>query len=211
MVIVTDNHFYFIFVQTDSNMKWNLKETKTVNGKEVRVYESSTGSTCETMEIYIDSGGNKWFGFRDLFKIPYIRVAYAKHISDLFSIGLGLSDIVAWCKAEKDLIRSDDPEKYEKLFALILEKERIAKSTADPVRQHLALCTVYVLSDDERIDLFKDEDAETKLKLWGGDRGAITFFLNWHNAHIQRYTKALDRISKTVLKVDKFNQRTQAQ
>jgi hypothetical protein len=133
-----------------------------------------------------------------------MRIAYSKHISDLFTIGLSLKDILKWCEEEKNLIRSADPEKYEKLYSMILEKERIAKHTADPIKQHIALCTVYVLSDQERVDYFDDAMAEEKMNLWNADTSMIAFFLSWHNQHIQHYTKTLEGITRTASSLEKM-------
>lgn len=180
-------------------MKWKLVEQKLVRNKPTRIYRNeATGSECQTELLLTDDQNNNWWGFKDLRMIPYIRITYAKHISDLFSIGLSLKDIQDWCKQEKDLLRGKDPEKYEKLYALILEKERLANYTADPTKQHLALCTVYVLREDERIDHFSDEISAEKLQIWNADIGLLSFFLSWHNNHIQNFIKTLDRITPIV-------------
>jgi hypothetical protein len=119
-----------------------ISETAAKN-KLKRLYRNEQGIEVKTTEIYQDKDGGKWFGFDDLFKIPIMRLSMSRHISDLFTMGLSLKDILDWCNQEKKLIRSDDTDKYEKLYSLILEKERLATYTADPVRMHLALCTVY--------------------------------------------------------------------
>src|SRR5919108_662107 len=114
----------------------------------VRYYKNErTNTEVKTEHIYTDKDGKMYFGFADLYKIPYIRSVYAKHINDLYSVGLSLKDILKWCEQEKTILKSDDPEKYEKLYALILEKEGIASHTADPIQQHLSLCTIYVLAE----------------------------------------------------------------
>lgn len=182
-------------------MKWELNGTKEVKGKEVRTYRNAaTGTECQTEFLIADADGNRWFGFKDLRQIPYIRITYAKHVSDLFSIGLSLKDILDWCDQEKKLIKGTDPEKYEKIYALILEKEKLAQHTADPIKQHLALATVYALQDEERIDYFSDTIAEEKLKIWNADPHLTAFFLSWHNRHITDFIKTLDRITPIVLK-----------
>lgn len=178
---------------------YNLTKTEERNGKEFRTYTNSkTGTETQTTHIYTDREGARWFGFVDLFKIPYMRVAYSKHIADLFTMGLGLKDILQWTDEMKTLLKSDDPEKYEKLYALTLEKERIAKNTADPIKQHLNLATVYVLAEEERVDHFDDKIAADKLKLWLADTDALSFFLTWHNEHIQSFTSNLNTILGTV-------------
>ena len=178
---------------------YQLTSEKVTNGKIKRVYRNDQGIEVKTSEIYKDTDGTIWFGFDDLFKIPIMRLSMARHISDMFTMGLSLKDILDWCNQEKKLIKENDPDKYEKLYALILEKERLAIYTADPVRQHLALCTVYVLAADERIDYFDEEDSTKKLKLWGGMIEAIPFFLTWYNVITRDYIRDLKNISQTVL------------
>lgn len=189
-------------------MKWELKETKEVKGKELRTYRNdATGTECQTELLITDERGVKWFGFKDLRQIPYIRITYAKHISDLYTNGLSLKDILDWCSKEKKLIKSkDDPERDEKLYAMILEKERLASFTADPIKQHLALASVYVLKADERIDYFSDPIAEEKLMYWNADPALIAFFLSWLNSRIISYIKILEKISPIVLKHLQQNQ-----
>lgn len=183
-------------------MLYKLIAEKTENNKAVRVYRNDrTGTEVKTEHIFTDKEGKKYFGFSDLFKIPYIRSVYAKHINDLYGLGLSLKDLLAWCAKEKELLRSEDSEKYEKLYAMVLEKERIVQHSADPIRQHLALCTVYVLSEDEPVDFFSESVAEDKLTAWQHDIEAVTFFLNWHHEHMQRYTALLKKSLKTVSKV----------
>lgn len=178
--------------------------------KIIRTYiNNSTGTEITVQEIYKDKEGKTWLGFTDLFNIPIIRVAMARNITDLFSLGLSLKDILTWCNEEKKLLKSNDPEKYEKLYSLILEKEKLASFTADPIRQHLALCTVYILGDDERIDYFNENIAMGKLDYWAGIPEAVAFFLHWHNEHIRRYSKTLENISKTVLKLSDNSRKVQ--
>lgn len=174
-------------------------EERTENNRRVRVYKNqSTGTESKTTPIYKDNNGVEWWGFTDLYKIPYMRIAYSKHIADMFTMGLSLADILKWCADEKALLKGNDPDKYEKLYALILEKERLANYTADPIKLHLALCSVYVLREEEAIDQFSDAQAQEKLLLWAVDREAQAFFLTWHNEHMQNFWETLAGISQTV-------------
>lgn len=184
-------------------------EDETTGKKPTRTYiNTETQTRVKTSLIYTDKAGKKWWGFTDLFKIPYIRIAYARHISDLYTMGLSLKDILGWCEAEKKLIRSDDKEKYEKLYALILEKENLAKHTADPVKQSLALSTVYILADDEQVDFFDDSIAEKKMTEWNGDLNTVAFFLSWYTDCIRACTKDLQKLSATVLKMQEQKENT---
>lgn len=185
-------------------MSYKLIKEDLASKKPTRTYENTrTFTQIKTTLIITDKEGAGWWGFTDLFQIPIMRISMAKHISDLYNVGLSLKDILDWCNQEKALIKGNDPDKYEKLFALILEKEKIATFTADPIKQHLALCTVYIMADDEQVDYFDEAKAEEKLKYWGGLPDLIPFFLTWHNEHIQRYMKGLEKITATVSKLEK--------
>lgn len=159
---------------------------------------TKTGNEIKLSLIHQDQDGSKYWGFVDLFKMPIMRSSMAKNITDMYTIGMTLKDILKWCADEKDLLKSDDPEKYEKLYALILEKERLATYTADPLKQQLALTTVYILEDDERVDYFDEAIAEKKLKAWSGRPDLIAFFLTWQTDHIGRYLKTLAKVSAIV-------------
>jgi hypothetical protein len=164
----------------------------------IRTYiQEKTGNEFQTELIHTDPNGAQWYGFRDLFKIPYIRIAYAKQIADLYTTGLALADILEWCSKEKVLLKGNDPEKYEKLYSMVLDKENLAKSTADPLQQHLGLCTVYVLADDERIDYFDLNISQGKMSRWRLFPETTAFFLSWHTAHIHNYITHYNSTSKT--------------
>lgn len=181
-------------------MKWKIQ---TDDGK-TRVYENDKNSaTIQTTLIYTDKMGNDWWAFYDLFNIPYLRIAYSKTISDLFRVGISAEDLKTWIAKEKELLRAakTDPEQYEKLYALILEKEVLINSTVDPLQQHLALCTIYVLGDNEVIDQYSQRDAAEKMKLWQLDVEAESFFLTWHIDRMASYTKVLNELSQIALKV----------
>lgn len=181
-------------------MLYELVAEKTENNRPVRTFRNTkTGTETKLSLIHTDSEGGKWWGFMDLYKIPIMRISMARNITDLYTIGLSLKDIKTWCSEEKTLLKSNDPEKYEKLYALVLEKERIATFAADPIKQQLALCTVYIIADDERVDYFDEQEAEKKLKEWKAFPDMVAFFLTWHTDHIQRYIKRLAKISTTAL------------
>lgn len=182
-------------------MSYEMTQSRDVRGKEERTYKNQQGTEVKLNEIYKDKSGTKWFGFADLYNIPVIRTVMARHLTDLYGIGLSLKDILSWCAEEKKLIKSADPEKYEKLYSLVLEKEKLAAFTADPIKQNLALCTVYIVRDGERIDYFDESLAEEKLKEWKAFPEMVGFFLNWHTKRIQDYIKNLSKISATVSKL----------
>lgn len=186
-----------------------VKETKEGNTP-VRVWRNSTtGTETKLSLIYDHKDLGKFWGFADLYKIPIMRMTMVRNITDLYTIGLSLKDIQTWCEEEKKLLKSSDPEKYEKLYALVLEKERIATFTADPIKQQLALCTVYILHDEERIDYFDEAEATKKLQQWKPHQELVAFFLTWHTVHIQRYIKRLGKISQTVLNLQEQQRQMQ--
>lgn len=164
----------------------------------VRTWRNVKTGTEIKLTMLHEEEGQRYWGFIDLYKMPIMRISMAKNITDLYNIGLTLKDIQSWCSQEKELLTSDDPEKYEKLYALVLEKERIATHTADPIRQQLALTTVYILEDDERIDYFDEAIAERKLQNWKARPDLIAFFLTWQTDHIGRYMKTLQKVSAIV-------------
>lgn len=176
-------------------MKWKIQ----FESADMRIYENdSNNSTIQTDLVYTDKLGNRWWAFYDLFQIPYLRIAYSKTITDLFSIGLTADDLRTWIKREKELLRKNDPEKYEKLYAMILEKEQAITTTIDPMQQHLAIATIYVLGDKEQIDFYSAKIAQEKVDLWKLDEDAQIFFLNYHIKRMGNYTQALNTPLQTV-------------
>lgn len=182
------------------------KVSEQLEGKRlIRTFRNiKTGNETKLGLIHEDKDVGRWWAFEDLYKMPIMRVSMAQNITNLYGIGLTLKDIIAWCTEEKKLLKSNDPEKYEKLYALILEKERLATFTSDPIKQQLALCTVYVVADDERIDYFDEAAAQKKLEFWKGLPGLVSFFLTWQTNRIGLYMKTLNKISQTVLAVDRL-------
>ncbi len=174
-------------------MQWQLK---TQTDKDRTYINSQTGTEIKTSLIHIDQLGRNWWGFHDLLSIPYIRIAYSKTVSDLFQIGLTADDLKSWCTKEKALLRSNDPEKYEKLYSMVLEKESAVKNAADPLKQHLALATIYILDDQERIDYFSHDLMSEKLKKWELDYEAQAFFLTWQTDRISQFSMLLNNLSQ---------------
>lgn len=174
-------------------MNWELIED---TGKHRKYIQKKTGSECETQLIYTDATGRDWWGFVDLFKMPFIRIAFSQQIANLFATGISVEDWEKWDNEEKALCKSSDPEKYEKIYSIILEREKARKSIVDPIKQNLALCTVYVLQTGERIDYFDNRQATEKMNLWQMDTDSASFFLNWHLKRIKPYIDSLNTISQ---------------
>lgn len=183
-------------------MLYELTSEKQEGQRTVRTYKNNkTGSQTKLSLIYTDKDGGKWWAFMDLYSIPIMRVSMAKNITDMYTIGLSLKDIQSWCADLKKELKGSDPEKYEKTYAKLLEMENIATFTADPIKQQLALCTVYILADDELIDYFDETQSFNKMNYWKGNNEMVAFFLTWHTKAIQPYIKRLDRISTIASKM----------
>lgn len=178
-------------------MKWEISKEE---GK-VRTYRNErTGSEIQTHVIYTDIFGNDWYAFKDLFKLPMLRIVYSKQVADFFNTGVTPEDLDKWDEEELRLLKSDDPEKYEKLYAVVLERRRLRKSIVDPIQQHLSLCAVYVMFPDERIDYFDMATIARKMTIWKGDTDAVAFFLSWHSRHIEHCIDSLKSTSQIALK-----------
>jgi hypothetical protein len=179
-------------------MKWEIIRETSQEGETParRTYQNDhTGTTCEVELIYTDADGRKWWGFTNLLNIPYIRFSFTKAISDLFQTALSKADIDTWIKEQKALLKSNDAERYEKLYALLLEKETAINSVVDPLQQQLALATVYIMEDEENIGYFSHEEATRKMAQWRQYPESIAFFLQWHTDQIQRSLQPLETIS----------------
>lgn len=192
--------------QTQTSMTYELISERVENKRPTRTYKNKqTGGETKLYLIYEDKDNpakGRWWGFTDLYKIPIMRMVMARNITDLYNVGLSLKDIQDWCSQEKTLLRGNDPEKYEKLYQLVLEKEKLATFTADPIKQQIALATVYVLKDDERIDYFDEQASYEKLQSWKPFPELSAFFLHWLNRATQPYIDRFSKISTTALKAD---------
>lgn len=164
-----------------------------------RVFSNSvTGSTCTMTKHYVDNEGNAWFGFDDLTAIPYTRNFAATKISSLYTLGLSKDDLTGFISKQKTIIKSNDPEKYEKLFALVLDFESKAQNAADPVKQMSSLVCVYFTLNDEPIDSFEGGLQAKKMTLLEADPEAHAFFLSKQIELTERYMTSLNLISQIV-------------
>jgi hypothetical protein len=184
-------------------LRFLREEHRVVNKKQVpfRVYENTITSTevC-TYLLHTDRAGHRWYTFEDLFAIPFMRQLAAKKVVDLYGHDLTLADITAHMTQLKALLRSAEPDKYERCYAKVLELETLAGGMADPVKQCIGLCTVYLLLDDEQPDTYNQSTQNVKLTVLSLDLDAQSFFLNWwteHMRHSGQLLKALSRIAST--------------
>ena len=168
-----------------------------------RVYiNDQTGTEVATYHLRTGEDGEKWWAFEDLMNIPFMRKAATDHIAQLYSAGVTRDDLKRFIAALKQMLKSADAEKYEKSYAEVLRVERIMETATDPVKQSLALCTVYIMRSDERVDNYDFSLASQKIQAWGMQPDLQSFFLNWltdgMNAYTSLYATA-SRIASTTL------------
>lgn len=174
---------------------WQLQSDK--EGK--RIYANSvTGSRCSTTKLKTDKDGNDWHGFDDLMSLPYTRQFAATKISSLYALGLSKDDLSAHISGLKAILKSDDKEKYEKAFSLVLEFESKADNATDAVKQMSSLVCVYYLINDEPIDSFDNSLQIRKMSILEADTELHCFFLSHQTTAIDNYTRHLNLISQIV-------------
>ena len=189
----------------------NLKTTekRPLNGKETefRIYENSvTGSTLATYFLRKDKFDNTWWAFEDLFALPFIRQVAAKKVIDLYGQGLSLTDIKTITSQIKATLKSDDREKYEKAYSKVLELENLTENVADPVRQSLGLCTVYLLMNDEGPESWTNQYSSEKMGALSLDPESMAFFLDWWISKTSSYGQALKGLSQIASMATQFQQ-----
>lgn len=177
------------------------KELRPINGKqtEFRIYTNSlTGGNLTTYFLRKDKFDNTWWAFEDLFSIPFIRQVASKKVIDLYGHGLSLSDIKSHTGQLKGILKSNSAEKYEQAYAKVLELENLTDNLADPVRQSLGLCTVYLLMNDESPESWTERVSNEKMSALALDPESTAFFLNWwieQTKHFGALLKGLSQIA----------------
>lgn len=169
-----------------------------------RIYRSSeTGTETQLNLLTQSKDGAKWWAFNDLLSIPYIRKEASAGITRYYGNGITDNDLDRIIASQKELLRGNDPEKYEKAYAGILELEALKKETADPMRQALGLCSVYILADDELPDVFSTSRTKQKIERWALEPELQSFFLTWFQDGMNAYTSLYDSITKIALSQEK--------
>lgn len=175
---------------------WKLASSQ--NNK--KIYTNSvTNSQCTQTMCYEDKDGNKWYEFDSLTNIPYTRNFAATKISSLYALGLSKDDLSSHINGLKSILRSEDREKYEKAFALVLDFESKANTATDAIKQMSSLVCVYYTINDELIDSFDNNLQLIKMGLLEADVEMHTFFLNRQITATENYTNFLSSISQIVL------------
>lgn len=169
-----------------------------------RTYRSSiTNTEISTFLLKTGEDKRKWWAFEDLLSIPFIRKKAAEKLTQLYGAGLTKEDLGDFIKNQKELLRGNDPEKYEKVYSAMLNLEAISDQTADVVKQSLSLCSVYILADDEAPDSFSYQIAGKKMSDWSLDLNLQGFFLNWLTDGMIAFTKTFGSITQIASSLEK--------
>lgn len=162
-----------------------------------RTYLSDiTGTEISTKLLYTDGSGNKWWSFEDLLQMPFIRKKASEKMSQLYGVGVTKEDLTGFTTRLKATLKGSETDRYERAYSDVLQLENIISETADPVKQSLSLCTVYVLHDTERVDSFSFAEATQKMALWAIDLDAQAFFLSYVTDGINDFTKLFSSITQ---------------
>lgn len=173
------------------------EKPRLINGKPVKVWKNTTTeSEIVTYYLRTDKFNNTFWAFEDLFALPFIRQSAAKKVLDLYGHGLHLEDIRKLTGEVKIILKGNSPEKYEQAYSKILELENLSETMADPVRQCMGLCTVYLLYNDEAPDVWNNQINQQKMTAMANDPDSQAFFLNWWIDTTQRYGQALNGLSR---------------
>lgn len=174
-------------------------EKMPLNGKEtpVKVYKNTlTGSEVTIYHLYKDKFENDWWTFLDLYQLPLVRQMSAKRVLDIYGNGLSLDDVKAITGQLKTLLRGNDPEKNDRLMGKILELENLTETMADPVKQCMGLCTVYLMLNSEVPDVWNNNVMSQKMTIMAADVATQSFFLNWWTEVMEHYGMALKGLSR---------------
>lgn len=175
---------------------WQLKSQSEVK----RTYvNNTTGSVCTQTMCYTDKEGNHWWSFDDLLSLPYTRNFAATKVSSLYALGLSKDDLSSHINGLKSILKSQDKDKYERAFALVLDFENKSNSATDAVKQMSALSCVYYTLNDEPIDGFDNNLQIKKMSLMEADLEMHSFFLKQQISATENYTKSLNLLSQIVL------------
>lgn len=132
-------------------------------------------------------------------ELPYTRSFAATKITTLFALGLSKDDLNKHISGLKTILKSNDPEKYEKAYSAVLSFESMAENAADAIKQLSSLVCVYNLLDDEPIDSFDNNLQIKKMAILEADLDAQAFFLNRQLQATEDYMNRLKLLSEIVL------------
>lgn len=174
---------------------WKLSEEK----GDKRIYINSlTGSRSVQTKVKTDNEGNSWFHFDDLTSLPHVRKFAGMKISSLYTLGLSKDDLSQHINGLKTILKSIDPDKYEKAYANILDFESKANNATDAIKQMSALTCVYFTMNDEDIDSFDQTLQAKKMAILEASPEMHSFFLSLQMQMNEQYHSFLNLISQTV-------------
>ncbi len=171
---------------------WQL----TKDGDKRTYTNSATGSQSTQTLIYKDKDGNKWYSFDDLTAMPYTRNFAATKITSLYALGLSKDDLTGHITTMKTMLKSNDPEKQEKMYASVLDFENKANNATDAIKQMSSLVCVYFTLNDEPIDSFDNALQIKKMSLLEADIEMHGFFLKHQIGITERYSAFLNQLSQ---------------
>lgn len=172
---------------------WKLETDQ--QGKRTYINDQ-TGSKCTQSICYTDKEKNNWYMFDDLFSLPYTRNFAALKVTSLFAAGLSKDDITAHIAEIKRLAKSDDKEKYEKIYGAILNFESLSTNATSAIHQMTSLVCVYFTMNDEAIDTFDGVLQMKKMALLESDPEMHSFFLSKQISATEDYSMRLKLISQ---------------
>lgn len=170
------------------------------NEVDKRTYKSEiTGTEVRTIMLKEDENGKKWWIFEDLLNIPFIRKKAAEKIHQFYGAGFTKADRNSFVSKMKEILKSDDQEKYEKAYSELLQFDELAEAAGDAIKQSLSLCPVYILSDDEPIDTLTNAKSAEKMEYWSNVPELQAFFLSVLTDGMNSYLTAYNDISRIAL------------
>lgn len=179
------------------------EEKKQPDGRTLRTYsDSELGSHLDTYLVRTDRHGHQWWAFVDRFTLPFIRNLAANKLARLYGHDLLLDDVLRFTKDTVAMLRSTEPDKIDRAVGLQYELERLATTMGDPVKLPIALCTLYLLLDDEAPDAYLQGVQNQKMELLSLDLELQTFFLSWWTEVIERYGQGLTALSRTASRLE---------
>lgn len=159
-----------------------MYKLKSENEEGLRTYvNEETGTEIQTKILKVDEAGRKWYGFVDLLNIPFMRRHISEQMRKMYGEPVNESDMRNLISRLKEMLRSADTEKYERVYAEVLHFEDLLNAGRDTIAYFTTLASLYILSADEDISTYNTTQANKKMMYWADFPDLHTFFLNWLN------------------------------
>lgn len=167
---------------------------------------TTTNSQSSQVMAYVDPDGNKWWSFEDMAAIPFTRQMAATSIQALYTLGLSKDDLSNHINGLKKVLKSDDKEKYEKAFAMVIDFETKSSMATDAIKQISSMVCIYNTLNDEEIDSFDKKLQLKKMSMLEADVNGHVFFLKKQTEALERYNNFLNSISQTASQIKSASQ-----